>query len=378
MPRFRSAALSVAAAVAVTVVACSESNSTAPLQPLQPLQLKVADASAVSSITSEGRKSRFKFHETRGTEADDETADGARSAASPSTNRATVNSGITFHGGPVLQATTNVVAVYWASAPIYVKGPKTGTGLGTADSSIVGFFLRNLGGSPWFNINATYTNAAGLKINNLVKYTGYWANATSAPASGATVTDAAILAMLQSGFTAGTLTYDSNTIYSVFTGPKVNLGGGAGTSYCAYHSAATMTIAGVSRTVLYTAQPYAASWSSACTATTVSANGDLGADVEVNLLAHEIAETTTDPPRHRLVRRQRPRERRQVRVEIREHLKQLAQQEHEVQRGLGRQVLLAADQLAELLQRRLRHQVLNRARLRVLQRSLQRRVQRLE
>ncbi len=295
MPRFRSAALSVAAAVAVTVVACSESNSTAPLQPLQPLQLKVADASAVSSITSEGRKSRFKFHETRGTEADDETADGARSAASPSTNRATVNSGITFHGGPVLQATTNVVAVYWASAPIYVKGPKTGTGLGTADSSIVGFFLRNLGGSPWFNINATYTNAAGLKINNLVKYTGYWANATSAPASGATVTDAAILAMLQSGFTAGTLTYDSNTIYSVFTGPKVNLGGGAGTSYCAYHSAATMTIAGVSRTVLYTAQPYAASWSSACTATTVSANGDLGADVEVNLLAHEIAETTTDP-----------------------------------------------------------------------------------
>ncbi len=294
MPRFRSEvlALVVAAAAAVTVVACSEATSTAPSPSAQ---LKVADANAVSSIQREGRNSRYKFHEPRDpSESSAESADGEKNAATVATTRATVNSGITFHGGAVLQATTNVVAIYWATTPIFVNGPKAGTGRGTADSSIIGFFLRNLGGSPWFNINATYTNAAGLRINNLVKYSDYWANATSAPVSGATVTDAAILAMLQSGFTAGTLAYDSNTVYSVFTGPHVNLGGGAGTSYCAYHSAAIMTIAGVSRTVLYTAQPYAASWPSACTATTVSANGDIGADAEVNLLAHEIAETTTD------------------------------------------------------------------------------------
>ena len=37
------------------------------------------------------------------------------------------NNGISYHGGPVLQSGTNVVAVYWASLPIYVNGPTPGT-----------------------------------------------------------------------------------------------------------------------------------------------------------------------------------------------------------------------------------------------------------
>src|SRR5437773_943445 len=35
--------------------------------------------------------------------------------------------GIFYHGGPVLQAGTNVAAVYWASSPIFVNGPAAGT-----------------------------------------------------------------------------------------------------------------------------------------------------------------------------------------------------------------------------------------------------------
>ncbi len=290
MFRFRSSALPLVAAIAaaVAVAACADSSSAPTATP----QFTVSsNASVVSSIKGDGRRSRFKFHGVRA----DTTPSNAAAKKSTTPTPTPVNSGMVFHGGPVLQSATNVVSIYWSGTPIFVNGPKTGTGLGTADLSIVGHFLRNLGGSAWFNINSTYTSATGAKIANVVKYTGYWANATNAPAAGATVADADILTMLQSGFNGGMLKYDSNAVYAVFTGPKVNLGGGAGSVYCAYHSAAKLTVGGVSRVVYYTAQPYGASWPSTCAGTTVSANGDLGADVQVNMLAHEIVETTTDP-----------------------------------------------------------------------------------
>jgi hypothetical protein len=204
--------------------------------------------------------------------------------------------GIYYHGGPVLQSATNVVSVYWASSTIYNGGPTPGTtGSGSQDGSLVGAFLRGLGGSPYFNINTTYTDGAGNHINNVVNYTGFWANGTSAPSSGASVSDAQMIAMLQSGFNSGALTYDASTLYQIFTASGVNLGGGFGSQYCAYHTHGTVTINGVSRTVLYSAMPYNMTYPTSCSANLgVWPNGDPGADAEVNTLAHEIEETTTD------------------------------------------------------------------------------------
>lgn len=205
--------------------------------------------------------------------------------------------GIFYHGGPVLQSGTKVAAVYWASSPIFVSGPAAGTsGAGTADGSLVGHFLRNLGGSPYFNINSTYTNSAGTKIVNSVSYTQYWANNASVPANGASVSDAQMIGMLQSGFNSGALSYDVSTVYAIFSAGTVNLGGGFGTQYCAYHTHGTVTVGGVAKTVLYAAMPYNYAYPSACTSGLAAANGsaDRGADYEVNTLAHEIEETTTD------------------------------------------------------------------------------------
>jgi hypothetical protein len=203
--------------------------------------------------------------------------------------------GIYYHGGPVLQAATRVAAVYWASAPVFTGGPAAGTsGPGSADGSLVGLFLRNLGGSPYFNINTSYTDGSGRNIVNAVTYTQYWANNSNVPSNGQKVTDASMIAMLQSGFNSGALTYDASTLYAIFTAGTVNLGGGFGTSYCAYHGYATVTINGVNRTVLYSAQPHVAAYPSACTNGTASPNGDPGADGQVNVLAHETEETTTD------------------------------------------------------------------------------------
>jgi hypothetical protein len=103
-----------------------------------------------------------------------------------------------------------------------------------------------------------------------------------------------MVAMLQSGFNSGALTYDPSTLYAIFTSGKVNLGGGFGTQYCAYHTHGTVTIGGRAQIVLYAAMPYNYAYPSACTSGFKPANGDPGADYQVNTLVHETEETTTD------------------------------------------------------------------------------------
>jgi len=205
--------------------------------------------------------------------------------------------GISYHGGPVLQAATNVAAVYWASSVIYPGGPTPGSnGLGANDASNVGYFMSHIGGSPYYNINTTYTDGAGLAIRNSVTYTQFWANNSyNVPSTKTRVSDANMVAMLQYAFNNGKLTYDPSTVYAIFTAGTVNLGGGFGTQYCAYHTHGTVTIAGVSRTVLYAAMPDAYAKASACSNGTPSPNNDPHADAVASVLVHEIEETTTDP-----------------------------------------------------------------------------------
>ena len=222
-------------------------------------------------------------------------AEDAQKAHDEAKARPGAGTGIYYHGGPVLLAATNVVAVYWSNSTIYNGGPTPGTtGSGSQDGSLVGYFLRNLGGSSYFNINSTYTDGAGNHIANVVNYNGYWANNTNAPTGSQSVSDAAMISMLQSGFSSGALTYDPSTLYAIFTSGTVNLGGGFGTQYCAYHTHGTVTFGGASHTVLYAAMPYDQAYPGVCTEGTAAPNGDAGADSEVNTLAHEIEETTTD------------------------------------------------------------------------------------
>ena len=203
--------------------------------------------------------------------------------------------GIDYNGGPVLQV-TKVATVYWSTTKIYTGGPTPGTkGAGSADGSLVGFFLRNLGGSPYFNINTTYYDTLGggaqNPVTNSVTYTQFWANNASVPAVTAKVTNTQIRNMLVNGFNTGKLTYDPATIYSVFTKGKTNLGGGFGTQYCAYHSKFVWN----GKTVIFSAQPYVQAFPNACSTGTPSPNGDLAADRVINVLAHEIEESTSDP-----------------------------------------------------------------------------------
>lgn len=201
------------------------------------------------------------------------------------------NTGIYYHGGPIIQS-ERVVAIYWAGGTIYNGGPApNSTGSGSQDGSLVGYFLRNLGGSSYYNINTTYYDGNNVAVANDLSYTGYWATNASAPTSGQSVSDAAIQSEIVSGFTSGALTYDASTVYAVFSGPGVNLGGGFGSSYCAYHGDFTWN----GNVVKYAVMPHNYDYPSGCSALSGSPNNDIAADAEVNTLAHELEEANTDP-----------------------------------------------------------------------------------
>ncbi len=203
----------------------------------------------------------------------------------------TANTGISYHGGPII-ASPKVAAIYWAGSTIFNGGPTPGTaGAGSTDGSMIGLFLRNLGGSGYWNINSTYYDGTNTHVNNSLAYTQYWAANNNVPASGQSVSDAQVQSEVVAGFTSGALSYDQSTLYVVFSGPGVNLGGGFGTQYCAYHGHFTWN----GNDVKYAVMPYAQTYPSACTAgSNISPNGDPAAAAEVNVLAHESEETATD------------------------------------------------------------------------------------
>jgi hypothetical protein len=276
MPRISSLVL-VSTGLAA-LAACSDNN---PLTQSPPTPVDQQSPAHLGIVAARGVTATPRFN--NGNEANHGNTGGALTQA-----------GIQYHGGPVLQAGTKVAAVYWSSTTIYNGGPTPGTtGAGSADGSLVGYFLNHIGGSPYFNINSSYTNAAGTPIVNSVSYTQYYANNTNAPSGKTRVSDASMLSMLQSAFNTGKLTYDPNTLYAIFTKGTVNLGGGFG-QYCAYHSWGTVTVGGVAHTVLYAAMPDDYAKPSACSSGLAAANGDPHADAEVSTLVHEIEETTTD------------------------------------------------------------------------------------
>jgi hypothetical protein len=216
---------------------------------------------------------------------------------------------IEYWGGPLIR-TQRVAAIYFGSAPIYRGGPAPGTsGPGSGDRSLVGYYLNNLGGSPRWNVNTTYYEATNkpaiqLYVHPTMEYTSYWATpAAGAPRPGDLVDDAAMTGLIEAGFASGRLQYDPHTLYAVFTGPGVNLGGGFspdGLAYCAYHYAYVRPTGQIAQ---YAAMPYDADYTPArpstygyvCTLQNGGANNDVGADNEVSALSHEIEETTTDP-----------------------------------------------------------------------------------
>jgi hypothetical protein len=195
----------------------------------------------------------------------------------------TTESNVPYHGGRVLHAPLEQ-HVYW--------GSYWSTSTGQDDRAVLDGFAGSAGGSAWWKVVDQYTDADG---------------APGRPAPGdpvviddsdpaSTVSDRAIRAFLLAQINAGTLAWDDQTVFFVFTPPHVVVSTPWGKScgaICGYHYHFTGSVHGHSRDVLYATIPYLAC-ANGCGAPGVHVNGS-SLDQMTVTLSHELAESVTDP-----------------------------------------------------------------------------------
>ena len=223
----------IAVAAILVIAACSDSP-VAPTSPqLSPRESMVAGQLSLTSTTI------FRPFATGGATSASSLFSAAAAAAAKSSQP-----DILYWGGRLI-LNQRLVAVYYSPATIFNNGPAPGeVGAGANDHSLVGYFLNHIGGSSYWNINTLYYQIVGGQqqfVQNTMSYDAYWAaNGPGAPRPGATVNTNQMVNLIEDGFASGALKYDPSTLYMIFTGPGVNLGGGFSSThlqYCAWHSA---------------------------------------------------------------------------------------------------------------------------------------------
>jgi len=182
------------------------------------------------------------------------------------------NNGIFYHGGPVMTNNTGVYYIWY------------GNWSGNSATTILTDFARNIGGSPYYNINTTYTNGSNVPVKNVVQYL----NSTNDNYShGTSLSDTAIRDIV-----AGSgLAMDTDAVYFVLTSADVTASSGFCTQYCGWHTHAS--IGGQDIKYSFVGNPDRCP--SSCAAQTVGPNGNAGADGMASIIAHELEEAATDP-----------------------------------------------------------------------------------
>ena len=194
------------------------------------------------------------------------------------TFRAPVNRNIiAYHNGPVMLGTVNVYVIWY------------GNWAGNTATNIVPDFLNSIGGSPYHNINTTYFNRSGAHVANSVAFLG---STTDNYSQGAALSDAQVQLVVASAINGGQLPKDTAGVYFVLTSADVTASSGFCTQYCGWHTFGT--IGGSNIKYAFVGNPDRCP--TACTAqSTVSPNGNIGADGMISIIAHELEETITDP-----------------------------------------------------------------------------------
>jgi hypothetical protein len=186
------------------------------------------------------------------------------------------NNGILFHGGPVMLGTVHVYYIWY------------GNWDGNSAPTILTGLANAIGGSPYFNINTTYTDGAGTALTNSVAYVG---STTDAYSQGTSLTDTQIRTVVSTAITSGKLPSDTNGVYFVLTSSDVTASSGFCTQYCGWHTHAT--IGGADIKYAFVGNPDRCP--SACAWQTTGPNGNAGADGMASIISHELEEAATDP-----------------------------------------------------------------------------------
>ncbi len=199
---------------------------------------------------------------------------GAVQAAAPASGN-----GIIYHGGPLMLGTINVYYIWY------------GNWSGAAALSAVNVLQNlatNIGGSAWFNINSTYSDASGNAVANSVHFAGSTFDNYS---QGKSFGDSGISSIVSLAISSGQLPNDTNGVYFVLTSSDVDETSGFCNVYCGWHNYASMP--GGNIKFAFVGDPSACL--ADCADQTTSPNGVPGADAMASVIAHELSEAATDP-----------------------------------------------------------------------------------
>jgi hypothetical protein len=181
---------------------------------------------------------------------------------------------ITYHGGPVMHGTVNAYVIWY------------GNWAGNSATTILPNLLSSIGGSPYFNINTTYSDGSGA-VSGQVTLAG---QAYDSYSQGTALSDSGVQAVVASAI-GSSLPADANGVYFVLTSSDVNETSGFCTKYCGWHTYAN--ISGTTIKYAFVGNPDRCP--SACQAQSTGPNGNAGADGMASIIAHELEEAVTDP-----------------------------------------------------------------------------------
>jgi len=187
------------------------------------------------------------------------------------TSKSSGGNGIFYHGGPVILGGTNIHLIWY------------GNWNNNTATTILQDFAQNIGGSPYFNINTTYTDGSGKAVTNMCNLS---TQATVTNNYSTSLSDADVQAIV-----AAQNPTDTNGVYFVLTSADVNETSGFCTQYCGWHTHAS--IGGQDIKYAFVGNPDRCP--AACEEQTTSPNGNAGADGMASIIAHELEEATTDP-----------------------------------------------------------------------------------
>lgn len=205
---------------------------------------------------------------------------------------AATGNGIDYHGGPLMLTTHNVYFIWY------------GNWNGNSATTLLPQFMQNLSNSPYFSINTTYEDASN-PVKNLGSSVGMSTQTFDVYSQGSALTDTSVRNIVSGAMSRGALPVDANGIYFVLTSKDVSETSPTNppthfcTDFCGWHTHASLFGADIKYAFVgdSTQCPNAPTGQPACATfnTTVSPNGNLGADAMVSVLAHELDETVTDP-----------------------------------------------------------------------------------
>lgn len=185
---------------------------------------------------------------------------------------------IQYHGGNVMTNAAGInVYIIWY-----------GNWSGNTATTIVPEFLSHEGGSPYFNIQTTYYDAANKHIVNKITLGGQTNDNYS---QGTSLSDAKIKTIVTTAIKNKSLPKDTNGVYFVLTSKDVNETSGFCSQYCGWHTSGTITKVDIK----YSFVGDAARCISSCAAQSTSPNNNPGADGMLSVIAHELEEAATDP-----------------------------------------------------------------------------------